>query len=249
MDRLNAVLCVFRRIKEVKKTSEVDAIIKEILQDRESNVVTFINAHAVNLIHDNDDFLADVLSANYLFRDGIGVQIAGKMIGIPFGINMNGTDFIPLFLKYCHNKKIAFYGTAEPFISKAAKWAENNGLTIVNYLDGFQDEMIYVNSAVMEKPDVIVLGMGMPKQESVSIKLRNALPLNTVIINGGAIFDFLSERYPRAPTWMRRIGGEWIYRLIKEPRRLWRRYLVGNLLFLYRIVVLRLRINKTTIFN
>lgn len=246
MDKFDAVSSVYRRIKCIKNDSERDAIIKEILQKRKSTVVTFINAHAINLMYDDEGFVADVLNSDYLFRDGVGIKVAGAVIGMPVGLNMNGTDFIPLFLKYCHLKKVVFYGTAEPHISKAVKWAESNRLTVVNYLDGFQDEQVYVSNAVMERPGVIILGMGMPIQESVSIKLRNALPLNTVIVNGGAIFDFLAERYPRAPVWMRAIGLEWVYRLTKEPQRLWRRYMVGNLFFLYRLAVLKLRIYRTS---
>jgi exopolysaccharide biosynthesis WecB/TagA/CpsF family protein len=90
----------------------------------------------------------------------------------------------------------------------------------------------YVDFAIRHRPSLIVLGMGMPKQEQVAIQLRSALDFPCLIICGGAIIDFLGGKVTRAPALLRRTGMEWVYRLAMEPRRLFYRYVVGNPLFL-----------------
>ena len=103
---------------------------------------------------------------------------------------------------------------------------------------GFLDTPRYVRLAAAHRPHVIVLGMGMPRQEEVAAVLRAALGYPCLIICGGAIIDFLGGKTSRAPAWMRGAGLEWLYRLCLEPRRLFRRYVVGNPLFLSRALSL-----------
>jgi exopolysaccharide biosynthesis WecB/TagA/CpsF family protein len=82
--------------------------------------------------------------------------------------------------------------------------------------------------------------MGMPRQEEMACVLRAALTHPCLIVCGGAIIDFLGGRAPRAPVWMRRFGLEWVYRLMQEPGRLFRRYVLGNPLFLLRTLRLKM---------
>ena len=103
---------------------------------------------------------------------------------------------------------------------------------------GFLDTARYVQLAAAHRPAVIVLGMGMPRQEEVAAVLRAALGYPCLIICGGAIIDFLGGRMSRAPRWLRAAGLEWLYRLALEPRRLFRRYVLGNPLFLSRALSL-----------
>ena len=81
---------------------------------------------------------------------------------------------------------------------------------------------------------MVILGMGMPTQELLSAMLARELPGPVLIVNGGAILDFIAGRVRRAPGLMRRLGLEWLFRLLLEPARLWRRYLLGNVIFLWR---------------
>jgi N-acetylglucosaminyldiphosphoundecaprenol N-acetyl-beta-D-mannosaminyltransferase len=91
-----------------------------------------------------------------------------------------------------------------------------------------------VRLATEHRPSLIVLGMGMPRQEEIASLLRGVLDHPCTIVCGGAIIDFLGKKTSRAPLWMRRTGLEWLYRLALEPRRLFRRYVIGNPLFLWR---------------
>ena len=92
--------------------------------------------------------------------------------------------------------------------------------------------------AVAHSPALIVLGMGMPRQEQVARELRATLDHPCLIVCGGAIIDFLGGKTSRAPRWMRGAGLEWLFRLALEPRRLFKRYVIGNPLFIARALAL-----------
>ncbi|MNI76456.1 putative N-acetylmannosaminyltransferase [compost metagenome] len=102
--------------------------------------------------------------------------------------------------------------------------------------DGFASIDTYIDLARQQQPELIVLGMGMPKQENVAARLAE-LGRPCLIVCGGAILDFMGGKVTRAPDWLRRLGGEWVYRLSREPRRLFVRYVVGNPLFLLRALL------------
>jgi len=85
------------------------------------------------------------------------------------------------------------------------------------------------------KPDVLWVGLGSPKQDFWMAKHRDLLNV-PIMVGVGAAFDFLSGVMPQAPVWMQRSGIEWLFRLCCEPKRLWRRYLIGNTLFVYWVV-------------
>ena len=106
--------------------------------------------------------------------------------------------------------------------------------------NGFLDAKTYVALANIHRPELIVLGMGMPRQEEMAVILRASLGFPCLIVCGGAIIDFLGGKTRRAPMWMRGLGLEWLFRLGLEPRRLFQRYVIGNPLFLARALRLAL---------
>lgn len=198
--------------------------------------VAFVNAHAMNLAARDEVFFQHLMAADVLLRDGIGMHILMRMLSMAPGRNMNGTDFIPLLLAKFNERPIAMFGTAAPFLNAAAATLQRGGRVLpVTLLDGFQPEAAYVQVVSLVKPELIVLGMGMPKQEAVAAALRTGLKSAGVTVCGGAIIDFLGGRVTRAPKPVRAIGMEWLYRLALEPRRLFYRYVVGNPIFLYRV--------------
>ena len=107
-------------------------------------------------------------------------------------------------------------------------------------MDGFREDSEYLKAVRDRRPFLIILGMGMPKQERVASLLARNLDYPCVIICGGAILDFMAGKVSRAPLIFRRTGMEWLYRLGCEPRRLFVRYAIGNFLFLLRSLRLAL---------
>tara|TARA_R110001583_G_scaffold182521_1_gene340539 strand:- start:14476 stop:15243 length:768 start_codon:yes stop_codon:yes gene_type:complete len=197
--------------------------------------LAFVNAHAFNLCWTSTDTRQAFKAADIVLRDGKGLEILFQKAGKDPGLNMNGTDFIPNFLNICPTKRLAVYGTKEPWLSKACDRFNEEGKTVVSRLDGFQSLEAYIEDIRKTEPEIILLAQGMPRQEMLADKIKLAFPDQPIlIICGGAIVDFLADRFERAPLWMQKLGLEWAYRLLREPKRLFRRYVIGNITFLLR---------------
>lgn len=234
---------ILQSIKVVEEEPQELQLIAGLSKPKQTKVISFVNAHAFNLAFTNDSFAKSIALSDLILIDGIGVKMLFKTLGRPAGLNMCGTDFIPKVLKHFSKESIALLGTENPYLQSAADKLISQGHNIVLINDGFQDMAYYLKCLEQEKPMLVVLGMGMPKQELLSLYLKEHLSFNCVIINGGAIIDFIGGKVSRAPLWIRKMGLEWFYRLLKEPRRLFKRYVIGNLLFIYRISTLK-KLNK-----
>lgn len=200
------------------------------------HVLAFVNAHAMNLCVASQSFTDALLSADTLLRDGKGMEILFRRMERDPGLNLNGTDLIPRVIATHAPKRLALYGTRPEYLAMAQGKIrkELSPESEIELLDGFRSAEDYLAAARQFKPELIVLGMGMPKQEQVAQALRQGLQHPCLIVCGGAIIDFLGGKVTRAAAWMQRSGFEWLYRFILEPRRLFRRYILGNPLFLYR---------------
>lgn len=220
------------KVKVYAGSNEAIAQIKEYVSCNNKAVVAFVNAHAFNLAKKNNIFFEHLMNANFLLRDGIGVKLYYKMIGLGPGHNLNGTDFIPEFLAAMSNgKRIAVLGTTEDVILAAQPKIESHGGNVVLIDHGFHDIEHYLELIKNQKVDIYILAMGMPKQEKLASHLYNQVD-HGIIICGGAIIDFLGGKVKRAPRIFRRFGLEWLYRLLNEPKRMFTRYVVGNVSFL-----------------
>lgn len=219
--------------------ADVEAWLNELPKTQKPQIVSFVNAHAVNLMVKDEGLFQALTESDVLLRDGSGMKVLMNWLGYTPGTNLNGTDLIPRILEKFEGRTVAIYGTQEPWLSKACDVIEAKGGKVVSRLDGFQHEEDYSSLMQSSKPDLVVLAMGMPKQEKISMLLRSAASQPVTIINGGAIIDFLAERVNRAPKLWRKAGMEWLYRLIQEPKRLFGRYVVGNVVFLTRGLILR----------
>jgi exopolysaccharide biosynthesis WecB/TagA/CpsF family protein len=202
-------------------------------------ILSFVNAHAYNLCHTDQSFKDALLASDVLLRDGAGMSILYYSVQLDPGQNFCGTDFIPFLLRELQPKRIALLGTRDPYLENAALSLRSQGFDVVLTMDGFREPAEYLEQVEATRPDVVLLGMGMPKQEQVSLYLKANLQFPLLAINGGACIDYLGGKVTRAPVWMRRNGLEWVYRLMLEPRRMFRRYVVGNVLFIRRVVALR----------
>jgi len=234
------VLELIERMRCVSSDAERRALLASLGAVERPTVLSFLNAHGVNVCMGSAPALAAFRSSDILLRDGVGLQVALPMLGLPTGLNMNGTDFIPLLLRTLSARKVAIYGTATPWLDRARAVLETN--TPHQYSDlqhGFHPVEHYVEQAKASRPDVILLAMGMPRQEEVATLLKRSLDHPVLIINGGAIVDFLAGRFKRAPEAVQRSGLEWAFRLAQEPKRLFHRYCTGAFGFARTIFLLR----------
>lgn len=196
--------------------------------------VAFVNAHALNMCYGNQSFLNDLLACDYVLRDGSGMKILYKLLGREPGLNMNGTDLIPRILDEYKGSDVALLGTDSPYLDNAAQVIAGQGLNPSVVINGFHETPYYIEALKQKPVPLVILAMGMPKQEHVANMIALNVGAPGLIICGGAILDFIGGKVLRAPEIFRKFGMEWVYRLLQEPRRLFKRYVVGNFVFLYR---------------
>ena len=218
-------------------------LLERLSRPARPTVLAFVNAHAMNSAASSPAFLAALRAADVVLRDGSGMAILLKLLDVRPGLNLNGTDLIPKLLRLHAGRRIALFGTQEPYLERARQHVLDTlapGSTCLT-ADGFRPAGDYLQLAAEHAPELIVLGMGMPRQEEVARELRAALRHPCLIVCGGAIIDFMGGKTSRAPRWLRALGLEWAYRLALEPRRLFRRYVIGNPLFIARALALAAR--------
>jgi alpha-1,3-mannosyltransferase len=210
--------------------------LNHLIRRREPRVITFCNAHTVITARGNAPF-ANALRDAFILNDGVGLDWASRLLyGRPFPANLNGTDLIPtLLLRRSRPLRVYLVGSPPGIAARAGDMLKrrNAKLQIVGTDHGFfeeEGEGDVVARIVASAPDVVLVGMGHPRQEIWAERHVQALGVPVICV--GALFDFTAEAVLRAPAWMRRTRLEWGYRLICEPRRLARRYLVGNIAFM-----------------
>jgi exopolysaccharide biosynthesis WecB/TagA/CpsF family protein len=212
-----------------------------MIRDRIFTRISFLNAHNANVACSDAEF-ADALKRFLVLPDGIGVDIAARLLyGSAFPANLNGTDFIPALLTSTSEPlTVALLGARHPNADAAAAafaaMAPQHRYAVIH--DGYfskEEEPAILAEIAALRPDVLLVAMGVPRQEFWIDYNINASHC-TLPFAVGALLDFMSGAVPRAPVWVRRMRMEWLYRLANEPARLWRRYVVGNPLFLARVV-------------
>jgi N-acetylglucosaminyldiphosphoundecaprenol N-acetyl-beta-D-mannosaminyltransferase len=199
--------------------------------------VMYVNTDCMLLARENDEYRQVLNRADLVYADGIGVVYGARLWGHVLPGRSTGADFMPRFCRVFAQKglRVYFLGAREGVARKAAEklCADIPGLQIVGTRNGYfsPDEEPGVIAAInAARPDIVLVGFGAPGQE-LWID-RNAAKIDARVVWGvGGLFDFLSGRTPRGPQWLLDNGFEWLCRLVAEPRRLWRRYLIGNTRF------------------
>jgi alpha-1,3-mannosyltransferase len=220
--------------------SEAAQLLDERFDRGDPAMVVFANAHTLNNTL-TDETVRTALSKAIVFNDGIGVDVASRLLfGKRFPENMNGTDFIPRYLKNTKHRYRIFLLGAKPGIAERA--AQQLARTDPRH-EVAGCEHGYLSAAdsakVMEKirrskADILLVAMGDPKQE---LWLFDHLAETHCRLGFGVggLFDFMAGAVPRAPAWVRSAHMEWLYRMLQEPQRLGHRYLIGMPLFLLRV--------------
>ena len=222
--------------------TEHDAIreIRAAIVMRRRMNIAICNAHTLLSAFDDETY-AETLQSMTLLNDGIGVNIANIALnGRGFPANLNGTDFVPQLLKEIGIPlRIYLLGARQEELDGAADAiaadfplhnvvGKRNGYFSAAEIDAVCDDI----SAA--KPDLLLVAMGNPRQERFIMEHQEKLHV-TVAIGVGALFDFMSGSVVRAPRILQISGLEWLFRFAQEPRRLFRRYVIGIPRFLHRV--------------
>ena len=212
--------------------------------ERQARRVMYVNAHVVNQSR-SSPALADALrAADLVYCDGYGVRLAARVLGRSIPHRMTGADWIWDLARLCEAAGHPLYllGSEPPLAREAAGRLRRlyPDLDVRGTHHGFFDLESPHNERVIEdiaahQPRIVLVGMGTPKQELWVDRYAERLE-GAVVWTVGALFDYVSGHTPRAPRWLADNGLEWIFRLAIEPQRMWRRYLLGNPVFLRRVL-------------
>jgi exopolysaccharide biosynthesis WecB/TagA/CpsF family protein len=221
---------------------EANSEVSRLLAEPGPQTLVYVNAHSVNLARSHDRYRACLADADLVLNDGSGLALAARVGGRRFPANLNGTDFTPEVLRLAARRGLGVYllGGRDGVAARAADRLGElvPGLRVVGHHHGYfadHEGRDVAEQIKQSGADLVLVAMGNPRQE---LWLAEHLTATGAALGVavGAFLDFAAERVQRAPQWMRNAGIEWLYRLSREPGRLFARYVVGNPLFVARVL-------------
>lgn len=218
-------------------------------------LINTVNAHSFNTAK-KDQLFADALTnGDVLIPDGVSIVKACKWIKaksqpkeriagwdlFSFEMEKLERESEELRTKSEESKIVMFMGSSQKVLDLIVKRAavDYPHLKVVTYSPPYkpefsdEDNKAIIDAINAANPDLLWIGMTAPKQEKWTYSHWNELNIHCHVGTIGAVFDFFAGTVERAPIWWQEHGLEWLYRLIKEPKRMWRRYIIGNTLFLW----------------
>ena len=218
-------------------------------------LINTINAHSYNTARKDGLFAEALTNGDVLIPDGVSIVKACRWIkakSLPkeriagwdlFEFEMNKLEECGRTLR-SPQRTVMFMGSSQKVLDLIVKRAAEvyPHLKVVTYSPPYkpefseEDNMAIVEAINAADPDLLWIGMTAPKQEKWTYSHWNELNIHCHVGTIGAVFDFFAGTVERAPIWWQRHGLEWLYRLLKEPKRMWRRYIIGNTLFLWNML-------------
>lgn len=232
--------------------NETIDLIDQFITKRQQAIVVTPNVDHIIKLQEDEEFKRIYKNASLVLADGMPLLWAAKFLGTPLKAKISGSD---LFTRLCEHSadkgySIFFLGGRPDSAVKAKERLEKKypQIKIVGVYsppygfekDGKENSKI-VNLIRETNPDILFVGLGAPKQEKWIYQYHKELnvPLSIGI---GASFEFVSGMIKRAPVWMQQVGLEWFWRLMMEPKRLWKRYLIHDTKFFW--LVLKQKLGK-----
>lgn len=208
--------------------------------------ISYVNAHCINVAYKDSEYREALKKMDLVYADGMGVVMAGRFLYGSYIKKITGRDWIDNFCKLAVNQHLRVYilagkpGILSLAIERMRK--EYPELDIAGFNDGFftrksENEVLYEIKST--RPHIVFIGMGIPQQEKWVGENRGKI-IAPVCWNVGALFDYVAGLEPQVPGWMDKIALEWLWRLMMDPSGKWKRYLVGNPLFILRILYQKL---------
>jgi len=231
------------RIDLVSREGLCETILEHVAQKRKARILN-VNVHALNLAHRYDWFRSILNGAETVFCDGVGVQWAARLLRIDVPTTITYADWYWELMDRCarHNVSVFLLGSTQENARKAAANTLSRlpNIRISGFHHGYFDSDAYEAREVrrliaQSNPDLVLVGMGMPLQERW-IRDNYLETAGYVFLSVGACFDIVSGAISIPPRWVFRAGLHWVYRLGREPLRLFRRYVIGNPAFFFRIL-------------
>lgn len=218
--------------------------VDDIIEKKSKQTVLPINAHFVNLACQHQWLRGFVDQVEYVLCDGRGVLLASKLLRQRIPEQIRFLDWVhQLFaIAEARGYSLYFLGAEKTTVQTAATKVQRQypALRIVGVDGGYFEKTGASNDRIVEEinraaPDILLTGFSMPVEEKWLLENKNRLDVKMFILGAGC-FEFLAGNVPTCPKWLSQVYLEWLFRLLQEPRRLFKRYIVGNPLFVARVV-------------
>jgi N-acetylglucosaminyldiphosphoundecaprenol N-acetyl-beta-D-mannosaminyltransferase len=227
---------------KIDNLSQIETIqlIQTFISRQQPALMTVVNASKLVLASEDQLLQTIIQQSEIVTADGMSVVWASRFLGTPLKERVTGIDTFNQLLQVAAGQgyKVYFLGARPEVVQSLVRkvQADHPQLAIVGYHDGYFGHNETVIAAIKAaRPDILFVAMGSPRQEKWLAAHKEILQVPFAIGVGGS-FDHYAGFMQRAPRWMQRYGLEWVHRLWQEPRRLWRRYLVGNTRFAYLVI-------------
>jgi N-acetylglucosaminyldiphosphoundecaprenol N-acetyl-beta-D-mannosaminyltransferase len=200
-----------------------------------------VNAAHLIMMHSDEALRHACVSGDVIVADGMPVVWASRLVGDPLSERVAGVDIMDNLLKLGHEHKLRIFllGAKQEIIDKLHEIAQHDypNLIIAGSRNGYfskQDYPEVIQQIRDSQSDILFIGMPSPFKEVWGEEHRDEFGVSVIIGVGGS-FDVIAGYVKRAPLWMQKIGMEWFWRFLMEPRKMWKRYLVNNSLFIFRV--------------
>lgn len=227
----------FLQFLPLDATSEAD-LIQRMIEKGDKPVkqpfsVMYANVHSYMTAKDNRFFLDTLRASDIVYPDGWGIVLASQWAGLLIQRRMTAYDFFPQFLEEAERQHVSLYllGSTNERMKKTMETLKHGypNLQIQGYHHGYaktkKEERDIIQDINRKKPDILLIGMGTPKQELWTHEHKHQLDVRIIWCVGG-LFDYLSGDVKHCPQWIGDKGFQWLWRLTHEPKRLWKRYLL-----------------------
>ena len=211
-------------------------------------LINTINGHSYNVAQKDEAFARALLGGDYLLPDGMSIVKACRFLKADSRPRerIAGWDLFVFEMERlnAHGGTCFFLGSSEAVLAKIRERcaAEYPNIKVKTYSPPYKDVFSEEDNKAMiaavneASPDLLWIGMTAPKQEKWAYAHWPELDIHCHCGTIGAVFDFYAGTLKRAPLWMQKAGLEWLYRFVREPRRMWRRYMVGNAKFVVSVI-------------
>lgn len=224
---------------DVLTMSQTISLVKDTIQEKKKMQHVVVNAGKLVAIQKDRDLYKSVVESDVINADGQAVVWASRILNQPLPERVTGFDLMVELIELSPKTNFTcfFFGAKEEIVSEVASIYEKKfGKAIIaGYRNGYyaDDEEYEIAKHIADcKPDMLFIAITSPKKENFMNKYKDVMNIPFVMGVGGS-FDVIAGKTKRAPLWMQNVGLEWFFRFIQEPRRMWRRYIIGNAEFIW----------------
>lgn len=225
-------------------STEINNAILKLKEQNKKECIANVNINAMNIAYSNP-LMKKFLNDSYInFIDGDGVNLGAKLLGLPTGPKVTYDWWIWELAEFSQNHNLSWYilGATDSSLKKAVLNLRERfpRLNVCGYHHGYFNKQGGANDSVVEhinscNPNILLTAMGMPAQEEWLVNNIDKININ-VALTGGAVVDYISGEFKSTPSFFRKYKFEWFYRFLQRPGYLFKRYFLGNPLFVVRVL-------------